>query len=883
MKNKMSSAQTTTTGHGGNVHGLARQMGLDITGLLDFSANINPLGPPEWLRPLISREVANLVHYPDPYASALVSAIAALYQVDEETVIVANGTTELLYQLPKLLGRAQALIPCPSYIDYAKVMELAGMTVRPFLLTAERGFALDPQELAPLLTGGELVVIGTPNNPTGALVDPDQIIALAQDHPATLFMVDEAFLDFVAGGRSVALAADNIMTLHSLTKFYAIPGLRLGFGIFPLPIARLLREHLPPWTVNTLAQAVGVRALADQEYGEQSRALCRELRTEFIRELRQIPALQVFDSAANYLLLRLRDGSDARTLAGHLLERRIMIRTCANYVGLDASYFRIAVRTEKENSLLLQALSEILQPHSVKSGISPLPVREGKPIGRSSAKSSSVPKPARPLMFQGTSSNAGKSVLTAALCRILLQDGVRVAPFKAQNMSLNSFVTHDGLEMGRAQVVQAQAARLDPDVRMNPVLLKPNSDTGSQVIVHGRPVGNMDVMTYLRYKETAMQAAQASYDSLAADYDVILLEGAGSPGEVNLKRHDIVNMGMARYAQAPVLLVGDIDRGGVYASFVGTMEVLAEWERALVAGFVVNRFRGQASLLQAAHDYVTSHTGREVLGVVPYLKNLGLPEEDSVSFKEGLFQSDRPKTDHVEIALISLPHISNFTDIEPLAAEPDVFLRVVERAEDLGNPQAIILPGSKNVIHDLAALASCGLATAIQRKAAEGCEIVGVCGGYQMMGTTIEDPLAIESNQGTIAGLGLLPMTTVLAADKKLTRQSGVHTESSQPVHGYEIHHGRTQSDLPPTLAFSDGTGCGASNASGQIWGSYLHGIFDSDPFRRWFINRLRQRHGLAPLSGTPAPYDLEPAFDRLAATVRESVDMSRIYQLLGL
>ncbi len=886
-------------------------MGIDVATLLDFSANINPLGPPEWLRPLISSEVASLVHYPDPYATKLVQAIAGRYQVPAESVVVANGTTELLYQLPRLLGRAQALIPCPSYIDYTKVMELAGMSVRPFLLSAERGFTLQPQDLAPLLTGGDLVVIGTPNNPTGALVDPDQIIQLAKGHPATLFLVDEAFLDFVEGGRSVALAADNIMTLHSLTKFYAIPGLRLGFGIFPLPIARLLREHLPPWTVNTLAQAVGVRALADQEYGEQSRANCSELRTELVRDLQRFPALQLFDSAANYLLLRLRDGSDARTLAARLLECRIMIRTCFNYVGLDASYFRIAVRTAAENSLLLQALTEILQPHSVKSGISPLPPcggglgwgggshkismlqphpppnplpsREGEPIWKSSAKSSSVPKKARPLMFQGTSSNAGKSVLTAALCRILLQDGVRVAPFKAQNMSLNSFVTRDGLEMGRAQVVQAQAARLDPDVRMNPVLLKPNSDTGSQVIVHGRSVGNMDVMTYLRYKETAMQAAHASYDSLAADYDVILLEGAGSPGEVNLKRHDIVNMGMARYAQAPVLLVGDIDRGGVYASFVGTMEVLNEWERALVAGFVVNRFRGQASLLQAAHDYVTAHTGREVLGVVPYLKNLGLPEEDSVSFKEGLFQSDRPEADHVEIALISLPHISNFTDIEPLAAEPDVFLRVVERAEDLGNPQAIILPGSKNVIHDLAALRSCELADAIQRLAAEGCEIIGVCGGYQMLGTTIEDPLAIESDQGAIAGLGLLPMTTVLAADKRLVRQSGVHTESGQPVYGYEIHHGRSQSDLPPTLAFTDGTGCGAVDASGRIWGSYLHGIFDSDPFRRWFINRLRQRQGLAPLPGIPAPYDLEPAFDRLAATVRESLDMNRIYQLLGL
>ncbi len=923
--------------HGGNVHAMARAMGLNIADLLDFSANINPMGPPQWLRPVISRAVENLVHYPEPHASGLVSAIAERYQVPEESVVVANGSTELLYLLPKLLGRARAIIPCPSYIDYCKAMELAGMNVHPFLLSADMGFTLQGRELAPLLAGGELVVIGTPNNPTGALVDPDQIAALAKDHPATLFLVDEAFLDFVEGGRSIAEglgrpgAADNIMTIHSLTKFYAIPGLRLGFGIFPTLIARLLRKHLPPWTVNSLAQAVGVRALADGEYGEQSRALCRQLRTDFIRELRRIPALQVFDSVANYLLLRLVDGSDADTLVRRLLERRIMIRGCGNYTGLDASYFRVAVRSAEENAVLLQALGKILPSHSGQSGQSgngsllrpregsgwgegrheidmsrrhpppdPLPSRvgefpgtspgageskAGESLGKSSgfAKKLSVLKKAHPLMFQGTSSNAGKSVLTAALCRILLQDGVRVAPFKAQNMSLNSFVTHDGLEMGRAQVVQAQAARLDPDVRMNPVLLKPNSDTGSQIILHGRPVGNMDVLSWPRYTEIARQAARASYDSLAAEYDVIVLEGAGSPGEVNLKGHDIVNMDMARYARAPVLLVGDIDRGGVYASFVGTMEVLNQWERALVAGFVVNRFRGQAELLQSAHDYVLAHTGREVLGVVPYLKNLGLPEEDSVSFKEGLFDSDRPSGEHVEIAVISLPHISNFTDIEPLAAEPDVHLRVVERAEDLGNPQVIILPGSKNVIYDLAALRSCGLAAAIQRKAAEGCEIVGICGGYQMLGTTIEDPLAIESIQAAIAGMGLLAMSTVLAADKKLTRQQGVHTLSGQPVHGYEIHHGRTRSDLPPTLAFADGSGCGAGNTSGLIWGSYLHGIFDSDPFRRWFINRLRQRKGLPPLVGNPAPYDLEPAFDRLAATVRDSVDMDRIYRLLGL
>ncbi len=325
-------------------------------------------------------------------------------------------------------------------------------------------------------------------------------------------------------------------------------------------------------------------------------------------------------------------------------------------------------------------------------------------------------------MFQGTSSNAGKSVLTAALCRILLQDGLRVAPFKSQNMSLNSFVTADGGEMGRAQVVQAQACRLEPDVRMNPILLKPNSDTGCQVIVRGRPVGNMRVMEYVRYKPQAFAAAKECYDSLASQYDAIVLEGAGSPGEVNLKSHDIVNMQMARYAEAPVLIVGDIDRGGVFASFVGTMEVLDQWERAMVAGWIVNRFRGDAGLLTDALDYTLAHTGRAVLGVVPHLAALNIPQEDSVEFKSGALDRHAAGGDdaRVEIAVIELPHISNFTDFDALSSEPDVRVRIVRRLEDLGGNavDAIILPGSKNTLGDLEYLKRSGLAAKITEIAA---------------------------------------------------------------------------------------------------------------------------------------------------------------------
>lgn len=485
-------------------------------------------------------------------------------------------------------------------------------------------------------------------------------------------------------------------------------------------------------------------------------------------------------------------------------------------------------------------------------------------------------------MFQGTCSDAGKSIITAALCRILCQDGVRVAPFKAQNMSLNSFVTLQGDEMGRAQVVQAQAARLDPDCRMNPILLKPNSDTGSQIIVCGKPVGNMSVLAYNNYKPKVWNSVCKSYDALADEFDVVVLEGAGSPGEVNLKADDIVNMRMAKYAEAPVILVGDIDRGGVYASFVGIMEVLAEWERQLVAGFLVNKFRGQGSLLASAHSYVKMHTGRSVFGVVPYLKNLGLPEEDSVSFKKGSFNKQHTGAG-IEIVVINLPHISNFTDIEPFLEEPDVTLRIVENATDIGSPQAIILPGSKNVIHDLRFLIDGGFAGKIGQSLEKGCEVIGICGGYQMLGKLIRDPYEIESVDGHLPGLGYLEMETVIERDKNLTRKSGVHQLSGKRIFGYEIHHGISSITRQPVLSFDDGTSCGRMERSEKVWGCYLHGIFDSDEFRRWFIDNLRLRAGLHPIGEILAPYNLEIAFDRLAACVRENVDMDAIYRLLKL
>jgi len=851
--------------HGGNLRHLMNLSGLSAEEILDFSANINPLGLPEWFRTVVSSTLASVVHYPDPECADLVKAAVERYGCAPDQVLVGNGSSEILHLIPRALGKKRAVILAPSYVDYATSAETAGLQVDFVLLRENEDFLPDLVRLESTLRGDELVFVCTPNNPTGLLVDGESLRKIAINNTSILFVVDEAFGDFVDDIDSLTCnRPPNVIVLLSLTKIYAIPGLRLGLAVCEPEIVDSIKRIQPTWSVNSIAQAVGVAALRDSHYVEQSRSFVRQQREILETELQSISGLTVYPGKANFLFVRIdRKDLDALELADRVLRDGIAMRVCENFQGLDKRFFRVAVRTYEQNNRLCESLR--------------------KAMGIAVHKPFKKLKPAA-LMFQGTSSNAGKSVLTAALGRILLQDGYRVAPFKSQNMSLNSFVTSSGGEMGRAQVVQAQACRLEPDVRMNPILLKPNSDTGSQVIVCGKPVGNMDVIEYVRYKPEAFASAKAAYDSLSADFDVMVLEGAGSPGEVNLKHHDIVNMQMARYAEAPVLIVGDIDRGGVFASFIGTMEVLAEWERSMVAGFVVNRFRGNKELLNDALDYTLWHTGRPVLGVVPNFQNVGLPEEDSVSFKGGLFDDRRGHDDSVELAIIDLPHISNFTDFDAFRAEPDVRLKIVRNRDDLNQPDAIILPGSKNTIGDLEYLKNRGIDSRLRELAEKGIEVVGICGGFQMLGGGISDPHGLESGGKAFEGLRFLDVTTVLAPEKTLTRVSGLHVESNLTVRGYEIHHGQSECvDTRPIVELERGGTDGARSLDGRIWGTYLHGIFDADEFRRWFIDNLRKHRGLKPIGKICSVYDLEPALDRLAESVRCSLDMKRVYKLIGL
>ncbi|MBI4876666.1 MAG: cobyric acid synthase [Acidobacteria bacterium] len=517
---------------------------------------------------------------------------------------------------------------------------------------------------------------------------------------------------------------------------------------------------------------------------------------------------------------------------------------------------------------------------------------------------------ARSLMVLGTGSHAGKSILTAALCRILANEGYRVAPFKAQNMSLNSAATPDGREIGRAQALQAEACRIAACAEMNPVLIKPSSDTGAQIVLLGRVWGQVNAWDYhTRRVEELFPTVLDSYQRLASQYDIIVLEGAGSPAEINLRERDIVNMRMARAAGAACLLVGDIDRGGVFASLLGTLELLEPWERALVRGYAINKFRGDVALLRPGLQMMEPRLGIPCAGVIPYLHDMGLDEEDGVAVEDrrrawrswrGLADSDSVERP-LRIAVAALPHMSNFTDFDALAAEPSVALAYVERAEELAGADLVILPGSKQTLDDLDWLHRRGLMAALLGRHAAGAGIIGICGGFQMLGTRIEDPQGIESNGTACArdGLGLLPVHTVLHTEKITRPAAGtVRTRAifgrpweETSFRGYEIHVGETVY-AEGALPFADITRAGspaispdgAVSADGRVFGTYVHGLFDDDRFRHAFVDAVRAARGLAPpRARAHVAAEREARLDRLAAHVRQSLDMDLIRGWLGL
>ncbi len=486
---------------------------------------------------------------------------------------------------------------------------------------------------------------------------------------------------------------------------------------------------------------------------------------------------------------------------------------------------------------------------------------------------------AKCIMIQGTMSDAGKSIVCAALCRIFRQDGYSVAPFKSQNMALNSYITLDGGEMGRAQVVQAEACGLEPDVAMNPVLLKPSSDTKSQVIVMGRVRAEMSAKEYHTYKETLMPEVKTAFAKLAEEHDIIVVEGAGSPAEINLADSDIVNMGLANELDLPVVLVGDIDRGGVFAQLYGTIELVAPEEKDRIKGTIINKFRGDVDILTPGLEMLELKTGIPVLGVIPML-DVDLEDEDSMSARLARQSADSP----IDVAVIRLPRISNFTDMDPLDREDMAGVRYVRDVKEFGSPDLLIIPGTKNTTDDLLWLKECGLDRRIIEYAVTGAPVIGICGGYQMLGEKLLDPDRLEGKAEALDGLGLLPVETTFTPDKARTRVEAVVEEgpyAGSRLEGYEIHMGRTEVNGKSFCTLEDGTkeGCVRDN----VTGTYLHGLFDSGEFTKALLMDLAEKKGLDPsgIRGVRRKDYVEAQYDKLADQVREALDMEKVYEIL--
>ncbi|MFE4814367.1 cobyric acid synthase [Peribacillus simplex] len=498
---------------------------------------------------------------------------------------------------------------------------------------------------------------------------------------------------------------------------------------------------------------------------------------------------------------------------------------------------------------------------------------------------------ARSIMIQGTSSDVGKSLICTAFCRVFSNKGLRVVPFKSQNMALNSYVTLDGGEIGRAQGVQAEAARITATTDMNPILLKPKQDMVSEVIVHGKHFLDMNAKSYRsQFVQEAMPIIRKSVEKLQEDYDIIVLEGAGSPAEINLKDRDIANMRMAKLTDAAVILVADIDRGGVFASIIGTLALLDQDERDSVKGIIINKFRGMRELLDDGIEWVEKETGIPVLGVLPYL-DVNIEAEDSLALSSLRFKKPKKAEFPIDVAVLRFPRISNFTDVDPFFDEPGVGVRLVSSVHELGNPDLLILPGTKNTMEDLEWLNRMGLGRAINELQKQGTMIFGICGGFQMLGTKLFDPDAVEGDGENADGLSLLPVETVFQAEKKTVQMEGVLSagimEGQMNLNGFEIHLGRTtlKSQVRPFLLLKDGREDGAISNDNKVMGTYLHGIFHNRLFTRLLVNQIRRNKGLEEVKENVQSDSerREEAYNLLASHLEENIDMDTIYQWLQL
>jgi len=827
--------------HGGRLQRAAREFDIALADWLDLSTGVSPFG---WPVPPVPASAWQRLPEDD---DGLIEA--ALAYCGAPSLLPVAGSQAAIQALPWLRGHSRVGVLAPGYAEHAQAWQRAGHEV-------ERRPAAD---LLADADGFDVIVLIHPNNPGGDRFERDALLAL---HAALAarggwLVVDEAFIDVTPQYSLCAFSdREGLIVLRSVGKFFGLAGARAGFVCAAPGLLEALRERLGPWTLSGPARHVLRLALADRSWHAETRA---RLPVQSAR-LATLLARHGLPPSGGCALFQWCRHDEAATLHRRLAEQGILVRLFDTPASLrfglppdDAAFDRLAA-----------ALASLSLPRkdALRAAAPALPAAS--------------PATAGVLMVQGCTSDAGKSTLVAALCRWLRRQGVRVAPFKPQNMALNSAVTVDGGEIGRAQAVQAQACGLAPHTDFNPVLLKPNSDTGAQVIVHGHAVGNMHAVGYHEYKQVAMQAVLASHRRLCAHYEALLVEGAGSPAEINLRARDIANMGYAEAVDCPVLLVADIDRGGVFAHLVGTLALLSASERARVAGFVINRFRGDLALLQPGLDWLEQETGKPVLGVLPYLHGLHLEAEDALPREHGAANGDA-----LRVLVPALPRISNHTDFDALRAHPQVDLRFVGPGEPWPPADLVVLPGSKATRADLAWLRAQGWDAAIARHLRHGGKLLGICGGLQMLGTAVHDPHGIEGAPGSSEGLGWLDLQTTLERGKQLHNVRGHLALDDAPVRGYEIHCGISHGPAleRPASRLDGGRVDGALSADGQVMGSYLHGLFDApealDALLRWA--------GLRDAAPLDLPALREASLERLADSIEQHLDTARLRQLLGL
>ncbi len=839
--------------HGGDGAAVARWLGVAPNAVLDLSASLNPFAPD--LRPLVARavEAGALERYPDDGDAR--AALAERLGVDVSQVVLTNGGAEAIALVAA--ERPDGWVEEPEFSLYRRHLR----SVQP----------------------GAWRWRSDPHNPTGLLAGPD----------TTAEVWDEAFYALATGHWTGRRAPDSVV-IGSLTKLFACPGLRVGYVVGDDRFCAAVAARRPQWSVNGLVAAVLPELLDRADpVGWHRRVVAARAELAAVLETH---GLRPRPSDANWLLV---DG--AAWVRPALARQGVVVRDCSSF-GLPDTV-RIAVPDAVGLERLDRALAEALAAGAEPSGSETRP-RRGRSGRRQPQPAATGRRLRGALLVCGTGSDAGKSAVVAGLCRWMARQGVSVAPFKAQNMALNSYVTADGAEIGRAQAVQAAAAGVEAEWRMNPILLKPTGDRHSQVVVAGRVWAELDVAGYRAARRELADLAFGALADLRSRFDVVVCEGAGSPAEINLLDGDFTNLGLAERAEIPALVVGDIDRGGVFAALYGTVGVLPPTLARWVRGFVVNKFRGDPALLAPGLDDLVARTGVPVLGVLPWLDGLRIDAEDSLAL-EALPVHRPADTRTVDVAVIRLPHLSNATDVDALTVDPGVAVRLVERAEQLGDPDIVVLPGSKATVADLAWLRRHGLDQAIAaRLGPRGPVLLAVCGGYQMAGRVIHDK--VESGAGTVRGLELLPIETTFAVDKVTRQRRGRLVGGGAPlwgpeglavtaeVAGYEIHRGRPtpRAGHPaatlapgPWLELDDDHGRqveGMADPAIGVLGTSLHGLLEHDELRAGLVSWARRRRGRPPAPpGRPFAAARQARIDQLADAIAAHLDLDAVCGLI--